>query len=200
MDIENIWRQSNPQDNDLNAMIQAGNFSQLRSRLPLQKLRTNLLTGIIGGIVITLVYLVSLFFIPIWQVNIALVVLIVFNVLILVDSWILYRNTPAFITPTQSLKEELTLHYRSFQRWWRVQERASLFVYPIAVAGGFILGGFLGSEKPVESFLYNSSMLCILGITIIVMVLACYLGARWMFGYAYGKHLAKLKSAIDELS
>jgi hypothetical protein len=43
-------------------------------------------------------------------------------------------------------------------------------------------------------------MLGILGITMLVMVPLCYLGARWMFNYAYGSHLKKLKAMIDQLS
>ncbi len=64
----------------------------------------------------------------------------------------------------------------------------------------FYSGGALGSEKPVEVFFYNPRMLLILGITIFVVVPLCYYAAKWMFNYAYGKHLKKLKILIEELS
>lgn len=200
MDLENIWRQNSERDDDLNKLLDKGNYSKLQSRLPLKKLRTNLLIGIIWAILITVGYIVLFFFISVWQVYIALGVLVVFNTLILLESWKLYRRTPSTVTPSNSLNKELMVHYNSFQRWWSVQERISIFVYPIAVAGGFILGGVMGSGKPVEAFLYNGKVLGILGITTLTIVPICYFGARWMFNYAYGKHLKILKATIDELS
>ena len=75
-----------------------------------------------------------------------------------------------------------------------------MYVYPIAIAGGFILGGVEGSGKSVEAFLYNPKILIFLGVTLLLLVPACYYGARWMYNYAYGKHLKNLKLSIDELS
>jgi hypothetical protein len=200
MDIENIWQQGGNNDDALNKLLNTTDFSKLQSRLPLKKLKLNLLIGIIWALLITIGYIVLFLVIDIWQVHVALSVLIIFNTLIMLDSWKLHKNTPSTISPSNSLKQELTLHYNSFQHWWAIQQRVSLFVYPIAVTGGFILGGTLGSNKPVEAFLYNSKMLGILGVTVLIMVPLCYFGAKWMFNYAYGKHLKKIKFAIDDLS
>jgi hypothetical protein len=200
MDFENIWQQGANNDDDLNRLLKTTDFNKLHSKLPLKKLKQNLLIGIIWALLITIGYIVLYFLIAIWQVYAALSVLVIVNTIIMLDSWKLYKKTPSTISPSNSLKEELTMHYNSFQRWWAVQQKASLLVYPIAVTGGFILGGTLGSNKPVETFLYNSKMLGILGTTVLIMVPLCYFGARWMFNYAYGKHLKKLKSTIDDLS
>jgi hypothetical protein len=200
MGIENIWQQGGNSDEDLNRLLNTKDFNKLQSRLPLKKLKQNLLIGIIWALLITIFYIIIFFYISIWQVHIALGVLILFNTIIMLDSWRLYLKTPSTVSTSNSLKVEITTHYDSFQRWWAVQQKMGLFVYPIAVAGGFILGGTLGSKKPVEAFLYNSKMLGILGITVLIMVPLCYFGAKWMFNYAYGKHLSKLKSLIEELS
>jgi hypothetical protein len=200
MDIENIWKQGGNKDDALNKLLSTTDFSKLHSRLPLKKLKQNLLIGIVWALLITIGYIILFFKINIWQVQIALCVLVIFNTIIMLDSWRLYKKTPSTISPSNSLKEELTLHYNSYQRWWAIQRKVSLFIYPIAVTGGFILGGTLGSNKPVEAFLYNSKMLGILGVTVLIMVPLCYFGAKWMFNYAYGKHLKKIKSTIDDLS
>jgi hypothetical protein len=199
MDIENIWQVGGNSDDELNRLLTTTDFSKLQSKLPLKKLRQNLLIGIIWALLITVGYIVVFFFFSIWQVYVALGILIVFNTLIILHSWRLYKKTPSTISPSNSLKEELTLHYNSFQRWWSVQQQMGLFIYPIAAAGGFILGGTLGSGKPVEAFLYNAKMLGTLGITILILVPVCFFGAKWMFNYAYGNHLKKLKATIDEL-
>lgn len=188
MDSENVWQQSGGSDDALNKLLQQSDFNNLHSKLPLNKLKKNLLIGITWAALITVAYIVLLFFVQLWQVYITLSVLIFFNIWIAIDTWKLYKNISVDITVANG-----------FQRWWSLQQRASLFVYPIALTGGFILGGFLGSNKAVESFLYNSKMLSILGIIILIVMPVCYYGAKWMFNYAYGKHLKKIKMFIDEL-
>ena len=200
MDLENLWRQNSGSDDALNKMFEQKDFSNMQSKLPLNKLKRNLVMGIVLAVLITVLYVAVIFYVGIWQVYVSLCTLSLFNIFIAYDSWKLYKSINVNISATNSLKEELQKNYNGFQRWWRIQERFGLFVYPIAAAGGFIMGGVLGSGKPVEAFLYNSKMLLILGATIAVLVPLCYYGARSMFNYAYGKHLAKLKARIDELS
>ena len=89
-----------------------------------------------------------------------------FNNWIIIDTWKLYKNTNENITPSNFLKQELQKNYDGFQNSWKLQQRTGLFVYPIAAAGGFILGGYEGSGKSVEAFLYNPKMLTFLGITL----------------------------------
>ena len=200
MDIENIWQQSKGSDDALNKILQQKDFSKLHSRLPLEKLKSNLIVGIIWAAIITAFYIAVFFFVHIWQVNVALGILCFFNILVAMDSWKLYKKINVDFSTTNSLKEELQKNYSGFQRWWRIQEKLGLFVYPIGATGGFILGGVLGSGKSVEAFLYNPKMLIVLIITILILVPICYFGARWMFNYAYGKHLKKLKAFIEELN
>ncbi|MGZ5255057.1 MAG: hypothetical protein ACXWV4_11895, partial [Flavitalea sp.] len=166
---------------------------------PLNKLRKNLLTGIIVAVLTNLAYIAIFFFISLWIVYISLSVLIIFNIYIIITSWKLYQKTSSLMKSSNSLKDELELHYNSFQRWWSIQQKISLFIYPIATTGGFVMGGFLGSGKPVETFLYNGVMLGILAITILILMPICYYGARWMFKFTYGKYLEQLKTTIDEL-
>lgn len=200
MDLKNIWQQSEGNDDMLNRLLQQNDFHSLHSKMPLKKLKHNLLIGIIWATIITAGYIALFFFVPIWQVYIAFITLIIFNTWITILSGKLYKSINENITSSNSLKQELQKNYSGFQRWWSIQQRLGLFVYPIAATGGFIVGGILGSDKTVEAFLYNPKMLSILGITILVLVPLCYFGAKWMFNYAYGKHLKKLKVMIDELS
>ncbi len=200
MDIENTWQQGGGSDDMLNKMLQQADFGNIQSNLPLRKLKRNLLIGMFWAALITFLYILLFFFIGLWQVYIALCVLIFFNTWIMIDSWKLYKKTNENVTPSNSLKEELQKNYTGFQNWWKLQQKAGLFVYPIAAAGGFILGGFWGSGKSVDAFLYNPRMITILIITVLVLVPICYYAAKWMFNYAYGNHLKKLKTLIDELN
>lgn len=200
MDIHDKWQQSQESDDMLNKLLQQKDFHHHQSKMPLKKLKNNLVVGIFWVFLINGAYLSVFIFTSIWQVNFALTVLVIFNTWIMVDSWRLYKNTNESISSPNSLREELQKNYTSFQKWWSIQLRASLFVFPIAVSGGFILGGVVGSGKTVEAFLYNPRMFLILGITMLVLCPLCYYVAKWIFHYSYGKHLKKLKVFIDELS
>lgn len=200
MDINKIWQKDSGSDETLNSLLNQGHFDQLQSKLPLHKLRKNLLAGLVWAVLITILYFVLLFILPMWPAYVTLGVLILFNITLMVDTIKLYRKTPATVIPSNSLKEELTSHYDSFQRWWTLQRKLGLFLYPFACAGGFMVGGVMGSGKPVEEFLFTPEMLSILGVTLLVLVPLCYLAAKVMFNYAYGKHLKRLKATIDELA
>ena len=200
MDIKNIWKQEGGADDALNKLLQQEDFSNLHSRLPLMKLRKNLLMGMVWALLITGGYIFVLCFIHFWQVYVALAVLILFNLWIMVESWKLYKKTPSSITPSNSLKEELSNNYNSFNKWWSLQLKVSLFVYPIAAAGGFIIGGVYGSGKTVEAFLYNYRVVGFLLLTVLVLIPLSYYASKWIYLHAYGKHLAKIKGLMDELS
>lgn len=200
MDIESIWKGSTGKDDTLHKMLQQSGISSFQSKLPLLKLRKNLLIGIIWAALISAAYIILFFFIHAWQVYLSLGVLIVFNTWIMWESWKLYKKIPTSIAPSQSLKKQLIENYNGFQHWWSIQLKVSVIVYPIATAGGFILGGVLGSDRSVEEFLYNPRMLSFLAITIIVFMPLSYYAAKWVYYKAYGKHLKKLKGLIEELS
>ena len=200
MDLENIWQQAGSKDDMLNRILQQKNFDHLHSKLPLKKLKKNLLSGIAWAILITAGYLVLFYFIHIWQVYVALSIVIAFNIWIIILTWRLYKTIQDTITPSNSLKQELQKNYDGFQKWWAIQARLGLYVYPVAATGGFMFGGVVGSGKTVEVFLYRPSILIILAITIAIITPLCYYLSKWMFKYAYGRHLKKLKELIDELN
>ena len=200
MDIKKIWQQQPPGDDMLNDLLQHNDYKNFDSNLPLKKLKNNLLIGIFSGILISLGYVFLIFKFATWQVNISLIVLIAFNSWIIYDSWKLYRNIEDTVSSTSNLRQELENICSGFQKWWSLQQRSRLFVYPVALTGGFIMGGVLGSGKSVDAFLYNSKMLSILGVTILILVPVCYYLAKWIFRYVYGKYLVDIKQMIKELT
>jgi hypothetical protein len=62
-----------------------------------------------------------------------------------------------------------------------------------------MLGGVIGSGKPVSVFMHKPLFFITLIIAVIVLVPACYYLAKWMFKCSFGKHLQALKDNIDEL-
>jgi len=200
MDLENTWQQGSDDSDEMLKNLLQKYPGNLQSKLPLKKLKNNLLHGIIWAILITVAYFILLLFVSAWQIIAAFCIMIIFNLILIAQSIKFYYATDANISISLSLKKELEKNFNGFQCWWKIQLRLSLFVFPIAATGGFILGGILGSGRPVEDFLYNATMLCILGITLLLILPLCYYLAKWMHKVTYGKHLEKLKMMIEELS
>ncbi len=62
-----------------------------------------------------------------------------------------------------------------------------------------MLGGVLGSKKPVPVFMSHPVVQIALLICIIVMVPAAYYLAKWLFKLSFGKHLKLLQENITSL-
>lgn len=200
MDLQNTWKREDDEDKMLRNLLQQSSFRRTSSMFPLKILKRNLLVGTICGLLFNVCYILLFFLIDLWQVYIPLVIVIVFNVWLIQQSWQLYKRTPATVNPSKSVKEELDFHYQRFQQWWTIQQRVSVFVYPFAIAGGFILGVVEGSGKSLEFIIYKPPVLILLLLTIVIATPVCYYFARWMYRHAYGKHLKKLHRVISELT
>ncbi len=81
----------------------------------------------------------------------------------------------------------------------RTQIKVALFIYPISAAAGFMLGGVVGSSKAAEAFMQKTVIWIILLVVVIILTPLCYLLARWMLRYSFGKHLDTLQEKTNEL-
>jgi ABC-type sugar transport system permease subunit len=199
MEANSNWNKWQPEDDALQHLLHTGSWQSLKSQHPLLKLRRNLLKGIAAAIIISAAYIVVLFSTNQWPVQLSLFILLLFNGYLIYLSQQLRRQVPTSIQPGIGLKQELQQQHNNFVRWQKVQEKLAIFVYPIAAAGGFILGGTLGSDKSFEALLARPFFLVALIITVAILTPISLLLARWMFKVAYGKHLNILKQLIDEL-
>lgn len=98
-----------------------------------------------------------------------------------------------------SLLQEMERHHNHIRQWMNLQQWASLLTYPVSIAAGFMLGGSLGSGKPIASFIHEPHIMLILLIMVIILVPACFFLARWMSHKAFGQYARQLKTNIDTL-
>lgn len=200
MNIKKIWGEINdPQDRDLTSLLQATKLSKISSHNPLEKIRKNLKMNMIWALLICLVYVVIIIYFQIWQVQLCIGLVLLFSLWALYTAYKQYNQISSEVSAGNTVLHELKRHYQSIHDWMNTQQRIALLVYPVSAAGGFMLGGVLGSGKPVEVFMHKPVMLIILLITIVILVPLCWYLARWMFNFSFGKHLKTLKKNIDEL-
>ena len=200
MSIEQNWNDmTTAGDADFEALLKPAQLSKLQSNGTLQKIRKNLRLNIYWGALVCLLYIFIICRYPLWQVQGALVIVLAFSLWAIYSAWAVYKKIGPDISDSNSLLDELKRHQRSLQNWIAVQKRVALFIYPISAAGGFMLGGFIGSGKPVAVFMSKPIVLIALVVVTVILVPLCHLLAKWMFKLSFGKCLDKLGQNIQAL-
>jgi hypothetical protein len=197
-DLKQMWDMDTNGEDMLEQMLRHKSFKNSAIQTPLAKLKRNLAIHLGYALIITLGYAFIIYYFPFWQVQACMMLLIVFNIWAMVKAYELYNKIDLNLTNANVLTE-LKKHYHSFSEWKKQSLRIALFVYPFAAAGGFMLGGTMGSGKSVEVFMGNYKVLIALAITLIILVPLSYWLAKWMTKVAFGKYVDQLKERIDEL-
>lgn len=200
MSTESIWKQiPEPQDADLSKLLNQIKLNDLQSRHPLEQLRKKFLINIIWGIVINAGYIALLWVYPLWQLFLTIGLVFLAGVVAVIQGIGLYRSLHQSVSSKSPLLQEMKAQYTSIRKVIKQQEFYFLIIYPFAGAGGFMLGGMIGSGKPIEIFLSKTVVwVCMLIIVPLIATGGHYLG-KWLNRVAFGKHLVQLKENIDAL-
>jgi predicted neutral ceramidase superfamily lipid hydrolase len=199
MEVSNNWQSWQPQDKDLESLLQPGFSTRMQPHHPLMKLKRNLFINTVWGVLITIGYLVIMATTSIWPVLIALGTTSLFNIIILLQSIKLYRSIQTIISPAESVLSISRKHYKEITAWCKMQNKLALWVYPVAATGGYIYGGVLSSGKTFEELVKQPLFIWALPVTLAILVPLSYLLARWMARKAFGIHLDNLKATILSL-
>ena len=200
MSIEQNWKKMNEEgDDDLSSLLREGRLQKMHSSNPLQKIKYSLVVSIAYAILIAALYVYVLIRFPYWQVIVCIGIVLLFTIWGGYTSYIQYRNIRPWVSGSKPLLEEMEKHYTGIRDWMRLQMKVAIFIYPVAAAGGFMIGGIVGSGKSIDYFLSKPVVIIALIIAVVVLVPCCIWLAKWMFKKSYGKHLATLKKNIDAL-
>jgi hypothetical protein len=199
MDLRQTWQQSQGNGKEKLEDFLPGKGLDHSSTHPLHHLRRNMFFGFIWAVLISLGYLVLMFVFPMWPIIAGLAVVLAFNLYFMLRSYRLYRQLPALLNGHNSLRQGLEQFYGAFMETNRLTMFAAKFVYPVAAAAGFMLGGVLGSGKSLETLFQKPVFpLSMIGVAVLITPFALKLAAR-LTEAAYGKYLRQLKDHLDEL-
>ena len=200
MSLENQWRSlENQTDDTLSSLLVQGDFKKLHSNNPLMKIRHHLILSGRMATVLSIAYIILLFFYPYWQLLVCIGILLLFTAAGAYTSFNYAYSIHPMIKADSSLLQEMEKHFRTIKKWGKLQNRAAIFVYPFAAAGGFMFGGMLGSGKPIELFMSKTSVQLSLVAVILLLVPASLYLAKKLFNKSFGKHLKSLETNINEL-
>lgn len=98
-----------------------------------------------------------------------------------------------------SLKEAFHKIHHVAHSSIRFQEKAALYMYPISITGGYLMGLFTGNSAQFEKNVTNLQVLGILGVCMIIFTPVCYYLAKWMYKVSYDKYLQQLQSLLKDM-
>ena len=200
MSVENNWRSLDGQTDELlSSLLSKGQFQKLHSQNPLMKIKRQLILSGFMATILSVLYTFLLINYPFWQLLVCIGILLLFTAAGAYTSFKYAKSIQPFINAEGSLLQEMEKHYFTIKKWGDIQMKAAILVYPFAAAGGFMLGGMLGSGKSIEFFMSKPKVIVILIITISILVPLSLWLAKFLFNKSFGIHLKKLKAYIDEL-
>lgn len=166
---------------------------------PIAKLRRGLVINSAWGIVISAIYVAILIVYPYPIVQISILVVLVFTLWVMFGAYQILKETRNNQIADIPLLVLMKQYHSSIERWMHIQQRMALFIYPISITGGFLIGGVVGSGLTPEAFLSRPYIWLALLICIALLVPASYYLAKWLFKVSFGTHLKNLQLLIAEM-
>lgn len=197
MDIEKSWGRLDGTGKLPEEFLQGDNWHKPSGLNPLARLKRGLRINMYWAVIIAALYILSIFYFPVPIFRITMMAMLLFTAWALLSTYRMYRQLDPRICNDCTLVSEMQRHYEAIRNWMRMQEKVALFFYPIGAAGGFLLGGVLGSGKSISEIMSKTPVQVAFVLAILLLTPAGYYLARWMNKKAFGKHLEDLRSRID---
>lgn len=199
MDLDKIWGELGKEPVEGGLIKQPSQLQGVKSLHPLIEVRNRLRITNVFGIVISIGYIILMMYYPYWQVLLGFSVVLIFNIVFIGQGIKLRMQLPKSVDAGHSMLHEMKVHHAAITQWINNQMYAARFVFPVAAATGFMLGGVQGSGKSLEQ-LFTKPIFPIA--MVISMVLFSFAGiwlSKKMFGISYKKFLDRLKMNINQL-
>ena len=199
MDLDKIWGELGKEPVEGGLIKGQCQLKNVKSLHPLIEVRNNLRITNFWGIVISMGYIVLMILYPYWQVLLGFSVVLTFNIVFIVQGIKLRRQLPRSVDAGHSMLQEMKVHHAAVVKWINNQMYAARFVFPVAAASGFMMGGIWGSGKSLELLFTKPIFPISMAVSAVVFSFAGLWLARKMFGISYKKFLDRLQVNIDLL-
>jgi hypothetical protein len=199
MDLDKIWGELGKEPVEGGLIKGQQQLKNVKSLHPLIEVRNNLRITNIWGIVISIGYIVLMIFYPYWQVILGFSIVLTFNIVFIFQGIKLRKQLPLSVDAGHSMLHEMKVHHAALTKWIENQMYAAKFVFPVAAASGFMMGGIWGSGKCLEQLFTKPIFPISMIISAVLFSFAGMWLARKLFGISYQKFLDRLKVNIDQL-
>lgn len=195
MELKDIWQQQTEK-----ALSDQEVASSLRkhSKHPVHKLQRNLLISLGFTVFFLIAFSTLFFFVNEWIIRGLLVIIIAFYLAGTVFTYKEWQHNRGILLSDQPVKDALQNIINRIRRSLRTSERVAIFVYPVSIAAGFLLG--FSVEKDLSLLLDKPIGIIMLLVVIIVGTPASHWLAKWMNKKAYGKYLDEIEKTLNEMN
>ncbi len=167
------------------------------SQSPMALLRRNARINMGFAIIFAILFVVLFALHPHPYIRICLGVLILAYLAAVVFTAFKLRSLPPLPDMSAPLLSVMRAYHDQLRVWLDLQEKVALFIYPVSVVGGGLLG--IASEVDLDTALQKPAVWWILGAAVVVITPAAHWLARWMGKIAFGKYLDQIKTNINLL-
>lgn len=195
MDLREVWKRVEAEK--LSQPVAGAVEVRTTSKHPVAKLKRAYLISTAFALVFLIGFIVLFFKYDEPLVKGSLVLVIAGYIFFLVVNFSMYRKINVALPVDQSLRKALAHTHDFITDNIRFQERVALYLYPIAAASGFLMGGASGGD--LDAMLQKKIVLIILLVTVAILTPVGFYIARWMYRVSYGKCLIEIKGLINEL-
>lgn len=198
MNLQDAWKEL-----DLEKPLEGKWMDKVHRRIsshhPVQRLKRAYLVSVVFSVVFLFVFVGLLFQFKELVVQAGIGVMIIAY---LIFSWInlrAYQKIRTDFPMDENLKTVLQNTYDFVIGNIRYQERVGLFIYPLALTSGYLMG-LSSSSGNASGLISNQVILILLAVAIVILTPLCWLLTRWMYRVAYGLFLKDLARLIEDLN
>ncbi|MCU0382990.1 MAG: hypothetical protein MUF68_02885 [Cyclobacteriaceae bacterium] len=201
MDLQEVWKKLN-EDKLSKTTNQISLLSNFKSKHPVQKLIVALQVTLGFSIAFGILFFALIFFYSYWLLQILLGLIVIAYVWFYIHNKSIYKKLKREWEGTLSgnVYHALQSIHHIVTDSIRLQERAALFIYPVSISAGYLIGlqGGSGTSNLEVVFLKKEILLVLLG-TIILFTPLCYYLSRWMYKVSFGVYLKQLNELMEKL-
>lgn len=199
MSLENTWKQLDKQsDTDLSAMLQLKKVPTFVSKNPLVKIKKQLFISMALGVLACLLYIGVIYYFKFWQLRLLPALMLVYSLWLLYITYDVHKKMNKAGASVDTLQISLKIYYQIILKWTKIQQRSLLFIAPISSTAGFAIGDYIATGKLVPTIIDKSETRTLV-IAIIVLEVAVYFLAKWLFKRYNAKYLKLLQENTNEL-
>ena len=199
MDLQLAFAQLAPRDPAFEQRLRRTTSERQRSNHPVWKLRRAIRLNLVFGVLITTGYLALFPLLGHVAVLVFFALVFMYNVWSIVHTFRLYKRIPAHVPADHDLLNVLREQAEATTAWMKLHQRTGLIMYPLAVTGGFLVGGMHGSGLSPALFMAKPHVQLALVVALVVLVPLCHFLVRWMTRTAFGVHVEAMRARIAEL-
>jgi hypothetical protein len=195
MELEDLWKSGDMKSTPETIQIP----DRQRLNQPVDRIRKALDVNIVFAVLLGLfnIYARILFRQPLIQAGI--LILIAGHVWSINFTLCLRKTILQTYNETSPLLETLQLTASAVRRWIFISEYSGIIFYPVAVATGFMAGGWQGSGLPIAEFMGKPYVIIAFALAIALLVPISFISTRLLIKISFLKYLRQLENNIRDM-